>query len=126
MRCLCGWLGLLLLAAPLSADERMNVRVLYCGDPGSQREADYRSFLAHHFTKVTLGDTRAFKEKDADGQDVVILDWSSGYDGKGNIDQKKDPSCDPKNPLNLALVTHDKHFSLRLRVVVRCRRKRAA
>jgi len=89
MRCLCGWLGLLLLAAPLSADERMNVRVLYCGDPGSQREADYHSFLARHFTKVTLRDTREFKEKDADGQDVVILDWSSGYDGKGDIDQKK-------------------------------------
>jgi len=31
----------LLLTAPLAADERMNVRILYCGDPGSERNLEY-------------------------------------------------------------------------------------
>ena len=62
--------------------------VLYCGDPARKREADYHSFLARHFTKVTPRDTREFKEKDADGQDVVILDYVR-IRRKGDIDQKK-------------------------------------
>jgi hypothetical protein len=89
MRGLFAGTVVLLLAAPLTADERLDVRVLYCGDPGSARETDYHSFLARHFTKVTLRDAREFKEKDADGHDVIIFDWSNGYDGKGGIDQVK-------------------------------------
>ena len=45
--------------ASLSAAERIDLRVLYCGDPGSAREADFQSFLQQHFTSVVLaGDTR--------------------------------------------------------------------
>jgi hypothetical protein len=83
MRYLCVGIILLLSAAPLAADERFDVRVLYCGDPGSEREAVYRSFLAQHFTKVTLRDLRKFKEEDANRQDVVIFDWTYLYNGKG-------------------------------------------
>lgn len=89
MRCLYAGMGLLLLTVPLSAAERFDVRVLYCGDPGSQREADYRDFLTLHFNHVTLRDTREFKETDANGQDVVIFDWSFIYDRKGDWDQRK-------------------------------------
>jgi len=83
MRFRCAGLILLLLAGRLSADERFDVRVLYCGDPGSVREADYGSFLKRNFNQVTLHDAREFKESDARGHDVVIFDWSSVYDGKG-------------------------------------------
>jgi len=89
MRYLCFGITLLALTAPLSADELLRVRVLYCGDHGSGREADFHSFLASHFTKVTLRDLREFKEADANGHDVVIFDWTNGFDGKGHIDQKQ-------------------------------------
>jgi hypothetical protein len=88
MRGLFAGFVVLLLAAPLAADQRMNVRVLYCGDPGSKREADYRSFLARHFSRVTVRDLREFKEADANGQDVVIVDWSIERDKKGDIDRR--------------------------------------
>src|SRR5262249_10361438 len=68
---------------------RINLRVLYCGDPGSAREADFQSFLKQHFTSVALADGTAFKEEQAKDADVVIFDWSNAYDGKGGIDQKK-------------------------------------
>jgi len=74
---------LLSFAAPLLADEHFTVRVLYCGDPGSDREADFRSFLERHFTKITLHDLRTFKEDDAKGQDLVIFDWTPVSNGMG-------------------------------------------
>jgi hypothetical protein len=89
MRSVYAGFVVLVFAASLSAAERFNVRVLYCGDPESQRQADFHAFLAQHFTQVTLRDLREFMEADAEGQDVVIFDWSMGYDGKGGIDQAK-------------------------------------
>ncbi len=89
MRRCCAAVTLLLLVAPLFADEQRNVRVLYCGDPGSERETDFCAFLAGHFTHVAHRDLREFKEEDANGHDVVIVDWSYGYDGNGGIDDKK-------------------------------------
>src|ERR1700722_4175165 len=86
MRYLCAGLVLVLFAAPLPADERFDIRVLYCGDPGSAREADYGAFLKRNFAHVTLRDARQFQEWQTDEHDVVIFDWSSVYDGKGNYD----------------------------------------
>jgi hypothetical protein len=85
------WAGMVLLSfvAPAVADDHIALRVLYCGDPGSAREADYRAFLEQHFTQVTLHDFRTFKEDDANGHDVVIFDWTYEYDGKGSIDPEK-------------------------------------
>jgi hypothetical protein len=74
---------LLLFVAPVLADDRIALRVLYCGDHGSDREADFRKFLEHRFTKVELRDLRTFKEEDAKLADVVIFDWSTLQDGKG-------------------------------------------
>jgi hypothetical protein len=89
------WAGIagaifLSLAAPLLANEPFAVRVLYCGDPGSDREADFRSFLQQNFTKVTLRDLHEFREEDANGHDVVIFDWTDIYDGNGKYDEKKE------------------------------------
>jgi hypothetical protein len=86
---------LVLFAAPVLADDHIALRVLYCGEPGSAREADFRTLLEHHFTKVTTRDCRSFKEEDAKEHDVVIFDWTYGYDGKGNIDEKQWRSFTP-------------------------------
>src|SRR5580704_16906313 len=84
MRFLGAALVLALSSVPLCAEERFDVRVLYCGDPKSAREAAYGSFLKRNFTNVTFRDEREFRESDARGHDLVIFDWSSVYDGKGN------------------------------------------
>lgn len=55
------------------------LRILYAGHPGSDREKDFVDFLAKHFDTVETGDLKAFKESDAEGFDVTILD----YDGDG-------------------------------------------
>jgi hypothetical protein len=89
MRCFFAAFMLLLLVAPLSADDRLDMRVLYCGDPGSAREADFRSFLEKHFTKVTVGDLSKFKEDQAKAEDVVIFDWSYLNWGKDGTDDKR-------------------------------------
>jgi hypothetical protein len=65
-------------AAPAAA-EKGKLRVLYAGHPGSDREKDFVQFLGQHFETVKTGDLSAFKDQDAEGYDVTILD----YDGDG-------------------------------------------
>jgi hypothetical protein len=65
-------------SAPAAA-EMGKLRLLYVGHPGSDREKDFVQFLGAHFATVKTGDLSAFKEKDAEGYDVTILD----YDGDG-------------------------------------------
>ncbi len=83
------WLSLLALlacAVPLRADEPFALKVLYAGNPGSDREKDFVSFLEKHFVKVDKADYQKFTEDRAKGHDVIILDWTSIYprdkDGK--------------------------------------------
>ncbi|MBP8303756.1 MAG: hypothetical protein KBE04_06495 [Phycisphaerae bacterium] len=61
------------------ADAGKALHILYAGHPGSERERDFVRFLAKHFGTVKTGDLKAFKERDAQGFDVTILD----YDGDG-------------------------------------------
>ncbi len=63
--------------------EKIGLRVLYVGYPGTSREKDFVSFLEKHFAKVGRGGLDKFQEKDADGFDVVIMDYS-GLTIKGN------------------------------------------
>ena len=58
--------------------EPIPLRVLYAGNPDSERAKDFVSFLKKHFTQVTAGDYEKFKESDADGHDVIIFDWGQG------------------------------------------------
>ena len=97
MRLLWAVMLVLSFAAPAAADDHIALRVLYCGDPGSDREADFRKFLEQHFAKVTLHDYRTFTEADAKGQDVVIFDWTYEYDGKGSIDPQRTRRWHPPN-----------------------------
>src|SRR6516165_12196303 len=83
------WIALatvLALASASRADEPFPLRVLYAGNPGSDRDKDFKTFLEKHFAKVGTTDYRKFKDGDAKGYDAVILDWTSIYprdrDGK--------------------------------------------
>ena len=67
------------LARPSQADEPIALKVLYAGNPGSDREKDFTTFFGKWFAKVGSIDYRTFKKDDAKGYDVVILDWTSIY-----------------------------------------------
>jgi hypothetical protein len=83
------WIALaavLALASASRADEPARLKVLYAGNPGSDREKDFKALLEKHFAEVGTTDYRKFKDGDAKGYDAVILDWTSIYprdqDGK--------------------------------------------
>ena len=77
--------------AVAQADERsaLQLRVLYCGNPGSEREADFVKLLSDHDIKVSTGDIRGFDETKVKNFDVAIFDWTLRYDGKGSPDKSK-------------------------------------
>ena len=86
---------LLLCSAAWAGEEQQaakpgELRVLYAGNPTSDRAADFEKLLAKHFAKVKVADYSKFKPADADEFDVVIFDWTSIYprDAEGNIDWK--------------------------------------
>ncbi len=73
-----------LLSVCYAADEagpsdKIDLRILYAGHPGSAREKDFVDFLTEHFKKVKTGDLRTFTGQNTAGSDVIILD----YDGDG-------------------------------------------
>jgi hypothetical protein len=72
---LTGWRG----GCNPSPAEKIELRVLYAGHPKSSREEDFVGFLDRHFVKIGRTDLAEFKEEQAQGYDVVILD----YDGAG-------------------------------------------
>jgi hypothetical protein len=59
-----------------SNDQEPRLRVLYVGNPSSNRAVDFATFLSRHFGAVKISELVAFRESDADGFDVVIIDWS--------------------------------------------------
>jgi hypothetical protein len=64
--------------------EPSQLRILYVGHPGSDREKDFVQFLGQHFATVKTADLSAFTgkpfaDKDMEGFEVAILD----YDGDG-------------------------------------------
>jgi hypothetical protein len=54
---------------------QVKLRVLYVGYPGTEREKDFVGFLEKHFTKVGKADLAKVEVKDAEGYDVVVLDY---------------------------------------------------
>lgn len=71
---------LALLAVPCAvgqeapAENKISLRILYVGMPDTDRQKDFVSFLSNHFTQVKSVDVMSFKEEQAAGSDVVILD----------------------------------------------------
>ncbi len=64
---------------PAAAAEKIELKILYAGHPGSDREKDFVQFLKQQFAEVKTGDLEKFKENSSSGYDVVIMD----YDGDG-------------------------------------------
>jgi hypothetical protein len=52
------------------------LRLLYAGQPGSDREKDFVGFLRKYFETVQTGNLQTFQEADTQGFDVTLLDWS--------------------------------------------------
>src|SRR4051812_24804103 len=90
----------LTLDPPLRADEPLDLKVLYAGNPGSDREKDFVAFLSKQFAKVGTTDYQKFREDEAKGFDVVILDWTSIYprDETGKIKEEVNELNSPTPP----------------------------
>lgn len=61
----------------IETPDRIEMRILYVGHPGSEREKDFADFLTAHFKLVETGDLANFEENQAEQFDVTIFD----YDG---------------------------------------------
>jgi hypothetical protein len=59
--------------------DKLPLRILYVGHPGSAREADFLTFLRQHFRQVSTANFAGFDGSAAAACDVVLLD----YDGDG-------------------------------------------
>jgi hypothetical protein len=57
-----------------SPDNKIPLRVLYAGMPGTDRQKDFVSFLGKYFAEVRAVDVVSFKPEQAENSDVVILD----------------------------------------------------
>jgi hypothetical protein len=91
---------ILLGGAAAPAAEPIHLKVLYAGNPGSDREKDFVAFLGQHFAKVTPTDLAKLDAAAAKGHDVVIIDWTSIYprDKDGKIDNKAGELKMPPRP----------------------------
>jgi hypothetical protein len=57
--------------------DKIDLKILYAGHPGSQREEALVTFLREHFAAVQTCDLEGFKEDQAEGFAVTVMD----YDG---------------------------------------------
>ena len=55
-------------------ENKLSLRILYAGVPGTARQKDFVSFLSTHFVEVKSVDFMSFTEEQANESDVVILD----------------------------------------------------
>src|SRR5262249_41515199 len=56
--------------------QKIDLSVLYLGNPATPRGRAYADFLGKHFRKVEAVERKSFDPKRAEPFDVVILDWS--------------------------------------------------
>jgi hypothetical protein len=54
--------------------EKIDLKILYAGDPKSARTEDFREFLSLHFMDVQTTDLAKLSEEQAGCFDVVLLD----------------------------------------------------
>ena len=67
------------------AENKISLRILYAGMPGTARQKDFVSFLSRHFVEVKSVDVGSFAGEQANDSNVVILDkdgiqWGSRGD----------------------------------------------
>jgi hypothetical protein len=76
-----------LLIAQAQPAQKINLKLLYAGQPGSEREKEFVEFLSGYLVSVKTGDFAKFTPAQADGVDVVLLD--SDADGTGAIQMSR-------------------------------------
>ena len=54
--------------------EKLDLRILYVGLPGTERQKDFVEFLSQHFRQIDTADYNTFKEEQTKGCDVAIFD----------------------------------------------------
>jgi len=79
---------------PALSGGAIDLKVLYAGRPGSDRQKDFVAFLSKQFKQVTTGDLAEFNDARARAVDVVIFD----YDGKSSDAPMPDISDDYSAP----------------------------
>ena len=57
-------------------EKKVNLSVLYVGNPSTARGKAYADFLTRNFRKVEAAERKGFDVKQAEPFDVVVLDWS--------------------------------------------------
>jgi hypothetical protein len=56
---------------------KIGLKILYAGHPGSEREEALVTFLREHFAAVQTCDLEGFKEDQAEGFAVTVMDYDS-------------------------------------------------
>lgn len=64
--------------ATTASSRKIDLRILYAGHPGSEREADFLAFLGQNFRQVKAMDLAAVTGKE-DDFDVVVFDHDGDY-----------------------------------------------
>ena len=66
-----------------------SLKILYAGQPGSDRERDFVAFLRVHFDVVQTGNARTFRETDTQGFDVTLLDgdWTEFHEPRPEVSE---------------------------------------
>jgi len=64
-----------------NAAGKIDLRILCTTSPNEGRTDDFVAFLSEHFVKVATTDYRSFREEQAEGFDVVILDYGTTRPG---------------------------------------------
>ena len=72
-----------------ASSPKIALRVIYFGHPQSARAKDFVGLLQQHFTKVGQGDLDTFRESDAAGYAVTILDYDELKVVKNRIEMPK-------------------------------------
>ena len=78
------WIGIL-VSTPVFGAELIQLKILYSGNPGSDRTIEFESFLKKRFSEVAVTDTSKFTESEVDEFDVVIFDWTRTMDDTGRL-----------------------------------------
>jgi hypothetical protein len=67
--------------ASLDTAEKIDLRILCTTSPKQDRTDDFVAFLSKHFVKVATTDYLEFREEQAEGYDVVIIDYGATRPG---------------------------------------------
>lgn len=59
----------------LRAADLNKLKVLYIGEPGTPRAQHFTGFVGKNVGQIEAASRKDFKPADADGFDVVLLDW---------------------------------------------------